>query len=504
MKSFFRLYIIFSFLVFLFFLVGCQKKAVTPVFVRPKTSSPKETPPADSSKDFSEDESFIEPPALGNSEKFVSFIPLLKTETLLSTLTCDVNSDTLDDQIIVVKNSASPFINLVVGLYDGASNTYQRASVITTSVSKQATFTFSVLDLIGNHTFCIFWQGITDDGTFAFRAYTYKKSLKNIADITADLSIDLDTPPRSIEYEEGSLGSPAVITARSKARDGVQKITYEYSFDKEAFTETSRVVEKKQEEVKARTSTFTDFIAGLWVSTGLNPHQIFFDCDNKEVILITGDTQGVYNWEELGRAKNGTYLSCGNAIIQSMKMRFDITIVSLNEVSVRVHENVGMVSSIGNSWDGNYKKLPVTDPQKEEPKHIQFQKRLTLSKWTDDRGNEYSFSKNDFHIKRDKAEATGLFIMDTVGGFPCVQFKSSAGVSTLLGSYAMQFETMKITGTEGRSVVNEDIIYFIPVRLGALECTPSEGMTVILHKKEEISAEDRARLQKTRILRLTL
>lgn len=432
---------------------------------------------------------------------YTSYIPLLKTETLLSTITVDLNGDGNDDQIIAVKSTSAPYIALVTGIYDSVTNTYHRESIITTTITNSRTFSYATGDLIGNHSTCIIWQGIDSNGRFVLCAYNNK--LHKIADIAADVNITLTNTTRGIVYDNGALGDPIQIVAMNK----VTKVTYTYTRDKEEYIKLS---EEKLSNGDARVANkptdFTSLISGLWTKeSSLESHQIFFDCDNREVILITSDSQGVYTWEELGVTASGAYLTANNSIIASITRRFDITIKSVNELVIHVHENIGMAMSVTEAWDGTYQKQNITITEREEP-HLEFQKLLGLSKWLDDNGNEYVFRDNAYTSEKSIITGSGVFTLATVGELPCIEFKLNEGHSRLLGNYALQFESTKVSGTQSgtRNILNKDIIYFIPVILGALECTPSTGSTIILHKKEEISDSDRQKLQKTRLLRFTM
>ena len=106
--------------------------------------------------------------------------------------------------------------------------------------------------------------------------------------------------------------------------------------------------------------TFGQFLNGLWYKTNNSsstPSYIYFNYDDREVIFLSDDTEGVYSWEESSLRRSGIYLTTVNSIISSMKRRFDIMLTGINEVSVHVHDNVGMIIKESNQWDGTYKKM---------------------------------------------------------------------------------------------------------------------------------------------------
>lgn len=254
-----------------------------------------------------------------------------------------------------------------------------------------------------------------------------------------------------------------------------------------------------------RAPTPLDKVAGLWKQEGLATlsHEVFFDCDNREVILITSDSQGVYTWESLERSPNGgVSLIASNMIIGSIKQRFDIELKTPGTLSLRVRENVGLAPS-NSAWDGVYKVVlrsheSDTTAALNTKVHLDFALSLCRSVWLDDNGTEYTFNGNSFTASKGQSRGEGVFIMDTVGELPCVQFRPSRGHTRLNGGYALQFEKV------GGSVTNNDTILLVPVKLSALECTPDNGLTISLHKKQEFSDSDYERLQKTRLDRFTM
>ena len=56
----------------------------------------------------------------------VSLIPLLPNETLLNTLSIDFDGDGYDDQINAIKKDNSPYIVILIGLYNPFRSQYDR------------------------------------------------------------------------------------------------------------------------------------------------------------------------------------------------------------------------------------------------------------------------------------------------------------------------------------------------------------------------------------------
>ena len=113
------------------------------------------TPIASNSRDASKSKSEM----LSDSASLTSFVPLLATETLISTTVFDFDGDNFDDQVAAVHKAGSQNIFLIVGLYNPSTNSYIRAAEISTEVSKTRTFSYAGIDMTGTHRTALVYQG---------------------------------------------------------------------------------------------------------------------------------------------------------------------------------------------------------------------------------------------------------------------------------------------------------------------------------------------------------
>ena len=74
------------------------------------------------------------------AEQFDTFIDLLPSETLINSLTIDLNNDGLDDEVIVVRKTGEPYFSIIPGIYNPDTNVYERLKEIPTKISKTRTF----------------------------------------------------------------------------------------------------------------------------------------------------------------------------------------------------------------------------------------------------------------------------------------------------------------------------------------------------------------------------
>ena len=96
------------------------------------------------------------------SEELTSFIPLAPDETLESILTVDFDGDMRDDQINLVRKVTSPYLWLLVGLYNSATSSYERSFEIQTPITQIHSFSCAGIDMLGNHQTQLVYQGVTE------------------------------------------------------------------------------------------------------------------------------------------------------------------------------------------------------------------------------------------------------------------------------------------------------------------------------------------------------
>ena len=130
---------------------------------------------SDSGESSSPDDS-----TLSSDVSNTTFVPLLSSETLISTLNVDFDGDTRDDQIVAVYKAGSEFLFLIVGLYNPDTNAYDRVAEIKTEITKTRTFSFSTLDMVGEHKMALLYQGIKNNGDSVMKIYHCNRKLRSI------------------------------------------------------------------------------------------------------------------------------------------------------------------------------------------------------------------------------------------------------------------------------------------------------------------------------------
>ena len=176
-----------------------------------------------------------------------TFVPLHSTETLINTLNVDFDGDSLDDQIVAVHKADSPFIFLIVGLYNSESNSYDRFAEISTEIAKIRTFSYSAIDMTGTHKTALVYQGVKSNSDSVMKIYQYEKKGKRgelilIGDFSSDGTIFIQQTERSEAYElSQAKGASYKVWVYSSDKteenvdstSGVSQIQTEYSWNEE-------------------------------------------------------------------------------------------------------------------------------------------------------------------------------------------------------------------------------------------------------------------------------
>lgn len=460
-------------------------------------------------------------------EKYETFVPLLPGETLISTLTFDFNNDGYDDEVIVVKNTRSPFLIIVPGLFDANSENYERLSPIETNFSRTRAFSYLGIDLVGEHKNSLVYQGIDDDGNYVLKAFYFQTKIEkfeeknefvNIGDFSSDGTVFIQQTERSESYSLGlSNGEsfsiwvykseiPENENNQNKEISKLNQIQQEFRWNKttnqyELYQEikvtAGRVTANALSRIQDGTvETFAKFLNGLWYKTSNsdgNVRYIYFDYASKEIILFITDTQEVYEWEDSKVRHNGIYLTTVNADIINLHRRFDISLVNIDEIRMTIRDDINLIIKETSLWDGQYKKLSSQKSffnTKEISDLSVFSQELKKgSSWTT-ADEQFSISFDDYNYTLQTLDftETGIYSLCSVGNKCIIQFRSDLEESSLLELYSLDFGQKIITEQVKRKTVEKlitdyDTIIFSPVKITPTEWFPSEGYSFTFIRK---------------------
>ncbi len=450
-------------------------------------------------------------------EKYETFVPLLTGETLISTLTFDFSNDGYDDEVIVVKNSHSSYLNVVPGLYNSETGLYERLEAIETDFSRTRAFSYSGEDLLGEHKNSLVFQGIADDGNYVLKVFNFQSSRKEekmvcIGDFSSDGTVFIQQTERPESYalgvSKGESFSIWVYKSETEVSEDGKKIissngnqiqqefrynysTGQYELYKEVMVSAGKLAAKELSRIQDGTvETFAGFLDGLWYKTSNSDglvRYVYFNYDSKEIIQLVGDTQGVYEWEDSNVRHNGIYITTVNADITNLKRRFDISLLGVDEIRITVRDYINLTIQETTVWDGQYKKMSsqwAFDSSKTQSALQTFARELKKDPaWsTADKQTTIAFDDYTYTLQTPEITESGVYSLLSVGSYNVIQFLSDSEQSFLSDAYAMEFGKKTITETVKRKTVEKVVtdyntIIFVPVKLMPTDCYSAEGYT---------------------------
>lgn len=452
------------------------------------------------------------------TEKYETFVPLYTGETLISTLTIDINNDGYDDEVVVVRKTNSQNLNIVVALMDSETGTYQRLPAIPTEFTRTRTFSYTGMDIAGEHKTALIYQGVNDSGDYVMQIYhcetdkNGESSLVNIGDFRCDGTVFIQQIERSDSYslsmskgeafsvwvyksEESENSDKEQSNSAGVNQNQIQQeytwnpVTQKYELAREIRVTAGRLAAKELSRIQDGTiETFASFLNGLWYKTSntdSNIRYLFFNYEDKEIVQLYSDIQEVYEWEDSKLRHNGIYLTAVNADIMNLHRRFDISLVNVDEIKVTIRDEVNLLIKENTLWDGQYKKMSLQsafDTVKNQPIE-EFSKQLKKNVWnSSDVMTKISFTDYSYSLEKENSQETenGIYSLQTIGNYIVIQFLSDLDSTVLHETYSLEFGEKTITEKVNKKTVEKivtdyDTIIFSPVKITTTDCYASEG-----------------------------
>ena len=492
------------------FITKSEKTAVRAKIVTPKGSAGSDTE-TDSDRvnsDF-------------NTENFDTFIELLPSETLINTITLDFNNDGYDDEVITVRKIGSENFTIVPGLFNPKTADYDRLEDIPTSISRIRTFSLSGMDITGDHYNSLIYQGVADDENYVMQIFLWEPatgaannddesingSLLKIGDFVSDGTIFIQQTERTDSYQLSlSKGesfsvwvyeSEKIVDEAGKTVSGQNQIQKEYKWNagtkkyelaneikvtagKLAANELSRIQDGTVE-------TFAAFLDGLWYKTSNVDNvirYIYYNYEKREIILLQSDVQEVYEWEDSKLRHNGIYLYTVNSDITNLQRRFDLLLISVDEIKITLYDSIGLIIKESSEWDGQYKKMSVQSSFEEADDEVKNRFLVELeggSQWsTLDGINSISLNDSRYTFAFDDMQEEGLYSMMEIGSYNVLALRATSFNTVLNQFYALEVGTKTITETVQKKTVEKivtdyDTITFTPVKITPTDCFATDG-----------------------------
>lgn len=362
----------------LVFFMGKPQDSATRRVATSQTVIPKTASQAQASAEVNADEA---------DTSLVSLIPLYDDETLMGTLSIDFDGDGYDDQINTIRRISDPYIQIIVGLYNPYKGQYERSAVINTEVIQTRTFSYTCMDLIGNHQNVLMYSGFVEGGDSVMKLFLPERQdtglvMHTIGDFRADGTIYVQQIDRHESYQSQKANGTSfpVWVHRSDSSAGSGRLDQiqtkyvwdvssgRYVQDTETRVQESHVTTRELNRILDGTeTTLKAHLEGLWYSansSGSQPRFMFFNPREEEIIFQADESQEVYTWISSTLRRSGIYITAINTSINNLTRRIDISLTGVDEIQVRNQDDVLMTISERSAWDGEYRKQPTSIAKK--------------------------------------------------------------------------------------------------------------------------------------------
>jgi hypothetical protein len=401
----------------------------------------------------------------------ISFIPLRSNERLIQTLSIDFNGDGYDDQINAVKRDPQAPVMLLAGIYDPRQNSYVRAAEIDTEISQDSSFSYTSMDVTGDHRNALVYQGMSANGDTVMQIFlgmgqAANFRLASIGNFRTNGNIFIQQVDRYDAYETSQASGISfpvwvysVDTGQANSLDQLQTL-YEWN------PLAQRYVQSRQTRIAGQRlagtelarlqdgtiETLAAYLNGLWyqsVNDTVVGRYIYFDYSSKEIIFIYEDMQEVYSWNRSVLRRAGVYLSTVNTSISNLARQFDVSLTASDEITVRVQDDVRMNIGENSLWDGVYKKMTQSagmQPARENSAAVMLTALTDQSQWNlSDGAAKMQFSGGTYTLTSDSIDEHGRHTVALVNGKSVIQFRPETPSAILETAYVVS----KNTGPEG-------------------------------------------------------
>lgn len=379
-------------------------------------------------------------------------VPLENDESFLQAISMDVNKDGITDQICAVKSISEQHLLIVAGLQNPLTGEYTRLQAIRTGVSQGRTLLMYAADVIGDRSQCLVFSGMTSDNTQLLSVFLPKTDkdgrvhLQVIADLRSDGSILVKEVQRTDAYNLGVTSGEsfpiAVYSSDPDSPESLAQIERIYRWDRnvqryekasEAKIPGKRLERRLVDQLQSgNIESFEQYLNGLWYMTssiaGKGPRYVFFDSPMKEIVFHNEITEEIFTREAATPRRLGAYLTTRNRSISSIRRMIDIELTGIDEIKIKILEDVKLKIGVASDWDGIYRKMSgMSSGTRESPDEMTTKLGSLLSGrdagWKGDDGTQYQFTQGIYTKTDSIGKEMGSYALLTVKGLPVLQMR---------------------------------------------------------------------------------
>ncbi|UTY34136.1 pallilysin-related adhesin [Treponema putidum] len=389
------------------------------------------------------------------------FLELFNDETFVDAISDDLNEDGVEDQVVAVKKLLDPFLYLIISIQNPITQRWDRVEEIRTTITQPKSLTFYIMNLTQDPKSLIY-SGMTSDNRQALSIQTIKREsdgnihFSQIADLHADIQIQI----KEIETREedpSSLSSYRVYTYNSdpSAPNTLNQIETEYTWNSKTqkYEEgLQKVIPGEKIEVQllrklqsGNMESFRDFLSGLWFQQEENKEtgrSVYFDKNDDHIIFNLDNVEEIYEIKTTLPRRYGLFFTTSNKSIPNIVRRVEVEIKGVDEIQVRVIEDVLRIKfGTASLWNGNYKKntnLLLSNVNQKENNTQKVKEFVSKSsnQWKSANGTLLDLLSNSYTIQKSDDIETGYFNILEINEKIILQMKSTEGITKF---YMLEF-----------------------------------------------------------------
>jgi hypothetical protein len=433
-------------------------------------------------------------------------VPLDPDESLIFVLDTNLDLDTTDEQVLVLKphGSAEEPITIAVVDFDSVRGAYSRTWENPTRATNIRTFTIAFNDLVGDHNLEIVCRGMTSKGELTLDVFRKTPSpsglglyFTSICQIVTNGSIDIEEVERSEGYRLGQKNGPSFpIFAYTQDQDSenlldLVKQSYYWQYQQNRYVPSSveklpgaEIEEQQLAELFAslELEPFEDYLAGPWylASSETKDQLLLFLPAERKINIFAGDVQEIYDWERSFRSLTSRLLIfANNESINTITKRIMVEIKSSNTIDVTI---LGVGAERWDRSEGRYVKLSEELQQDLVTHHregVSLSELELSGLYRSDEGTEIIFEPPHFTwIEQDRQLSGGFTVFTLDQDILSLKTLDANG----LFSEEMTFAVEQVVKIE-RDYLYRTLI-LTPVRLGVYGAQSTSEQRIIFEQIE--------------------
>lgn len=415
-------------------------------------------------------------------ERIFPRIPLEDDELLIDLLNINLDLDSYDEQILVVKQKDNPdsSIRIVTADFDSVTASYQRTGEYQTGASIGSSFNIILEDLIGDHSQEIVCSGRDNEGRQTLEVFRRKKqggvlSYSRIFSAALQGTIEILSEERSQLYKsgvrEGESYPILTVGEDEQTENPFDSMASTYYWD---FT-AKRYIKIREESIpgtkiedtqlgdirRGDGETFLSFTEGPWFRTGTadNGESVekiaLLSPQNQTLTFYAEGVQEIYTWKQAFKSWDRLSFEGNNELLPYITSIITMRLVSSDELAIDV-QNITIDTrkrSTDLDWTGVYRRYGTSRTEKREPWARGDLPELS-GPYISDMGWEITFDRPFYRLEQEGDVLKGgyaLFMADV----PIITLRpqNSQGVPGKAASYSFDFNVKESENQLLRSLV---------------------------------------------------